>query len=259
MVAVRKQPARTRTTGAEDARDEFLDVAGHELRTPITALKGHVQLLQRRLRKQAEREQDIGELDKMMYQIERLNHQLDVFLAASHLAHGKFAVLPAETDFATIIQKLLDVYRRGSTGRQFSVVAPDEPIAGHWDRRRIEQAYAALLSNAIKFSPESSEIETRIARDRNGVRLEVSDRGSGVPVAERRRIFEPYAHGGNAENTGPGLGLYIAREAIRRQGGRLGMRSRRGGGSTFWCWLPLEATTTSRPRRIAAKTSSRAR
>lgn len=243
----------------EDARDEFLDIAGHELRTPITALKGHAQLLQRRLRKQGEREQELGELDKMMYQIERLNHQLDVFLAASHIARGKFAVLPAETDFATIIQRLLEVYRRGSTGRQFSVIAPEEPITGEWDRRRIEQAYAALLSNAIKFSPESTEIETRIARERDGVRLEVSDRGNGVPVAERRRIFEPYAHGGDAENTGPGLGLYITREAIRRQGGRLGVRSRRGGGSTFWFWLPLKATTMSRPPRIGVTASSRVR
>ncbi len=243
MVAERKQAEQTSAASKDDAHDDFLDIAGHELRTPITALKGHVQLLQRRLRRQGDREQDLSEVNKMMYQIERLNHQLDIYLAASHITRGKFAVMPAASDVTSIIQRILDIYTRGTTGRTFTFIAPEEPVEGVWDRKRIEQAYAALLTNAIKFSPEGSEIETRIVLEADGVRIEVSDRGMGVLPADRRRIFEPYVHGDNVENTGPGLGLYVAREAIRRQGGRIGVRSRNGGGSTFWCWLPLTATT----------------
>lgn len=249
MVADRKQEAPRGAENRDDARDDFLDVAAHELRTPLTALKGHVQLLQRRMRKQGEREQDLAEMNKMMYQIERLNHQLDVYLAASHLVRKKFAVMPAETNLTAVVQRILDLHRQGTTGRQFTLIAPDEPVIGVWDRRRIEQAYMAILANAVKFSPESSEIETRIIRDADTVRIEVSDCGVGVPIAERRQVFEPYVQGSNIENTGPGLGLYIAREAVRRQGGRIGVRARPGGGSTFWLSLPLVAVTKSRSRR----------
>lgn len=254
MVAMRKRSARARAASADNARDDFLDIAAHELRTPITALKGHVQLLQRRIRRQGEREQDLAEMNKMMYQIERMNHQLDIYLAASHLARKKFAVLPDEADLAATIRRIFEVYVQGTTGRQLTLIEPDRPVLGVWDRRRIEQAYTALLSNAVKFSPEESEIETRIIRGSGTVKIEVSDRGTGVPVEERKRIFAPYEHGSNVENTGPGLGLYIAREAVRRQGGRIGMRARPGGGSVFWILLPLVATTKTRaiqPRKSA--------
>lgn len=246
VVATRKRPAKVRASSAEHARDDFLDIAAHELRTPLTALKGHVQLLQRRMRREGEREQDLAEINKMMYQIERLNHQLDIYLAASHIAHKKFAVIPAEADLSAIIRRVLDLHIRATTAHRFTLIAPDEPVVGIWDRRRIEQAYTALLANAVKFSPESSEIETRITRNGDAVQIAVSDRGVEVPAAERRRIFEPYVRGSNVENTGPGLGLYVAREAIRRQGGRVGMRARPGGGSTFWISLPLVAVTKSR-------------
>lgn len=249
MVAVRKREAPKGAANTDDARDDFLDVAAHELRTPLTALKGHVQLLQRRMRKQGEREQDLAEMNKMMYQIERLNHQLDVYLAASHIARGKFSVMPAETDLTAVVQRILDLHRQGTTGRQFTLTVPDEPVIGVWDRKRIEQAYMAVLANAVKFSPESSEIETHITRNADAMTIEVSDHGVGVPIAERRQVFEPYVRGSNVENTGPGLGLYIAREAIRHQGGRIGVRARPGGGSTFWLSLPLAAVTKSRSRR----------
>lgn len=254
MAAVRKTPTRAASARGDETRDDFLDIAGHELRTPITALKGHVQLLERRLRKQGEREQDLAELSKMLYQLERLNHQLDVYLAASHLARDKFAILPAEADLTAIIHRLLDTYKTGTTGRRFSLVAPDEPVVGIWDRRRAEQAYSALLANAVKYSPEASEIETRIRIEQGGVRIEVSDRGPGVPPPERHRIFEAYVHGGNVENSGPGLGLFVAREAVRRQGGRIGVRARPGGGSIFWCWLPLVVTTRRHPVSATART-----
>lgn len=245
MVGPRKQTHRSRAVTADQANDEFLDVAGHDLRTPITALKGHVQLLQRRLRKQGDRDQDIIDLNKMIYQVERLNHQLDVYLAASHITRRKFAIAPSETDLTAIVRRVLDVYKGGTTGHTFTLDAPDEPVTGTWDRRRIEQAFTALLNNAVKFSADGSIIEVRVHRDPDIVRLEVSDRGVGVPPAERRRIFEPSTHGSNVENAGPGLGLHVAREAIRRQGGRIGVRARRGGGSTFWVTLPPAAISAS--------------
>lgn len=228
----------TNTTDATDPREEFLDIASHELRTPITALKGHVQLLQRRLRKQEGREDDLAELDKMMYQIERINHQLDIYLGASHIARDKYTMIPAETDLVTVARRLVSIYEGGITSHTIQLESDDEHIFGMWDRKRVEDALSALLANAVKFSPEG-EIVVRLSRTGDAVRVEVSDRGVGVSVDERHLVFEPYAHASNAGNAGAGLGLYVAREAVRRQGGRIGVRARPGGGSVFWFTLPF--------------------
>jgi signal transduction histidine kinase len=83
----------------------------------------------------------------------------------------------------------------------------------------------------------------RLAREEDVVRVEVADRGIGVLPAERSRIFQAYERGSNAENAGAGLGLYVARETIRRHGGRMGVHSRSGGGSVFWFTVPLTPAT----------------
>lgn len=235
MATVRK---RTPSTQSTDPRGEFLDIAGHELRTPITALKGHVQLLQRRLRKQEGRENDLTELDKMVYQIERINHQLDVYLGASHIARAKYAVAPVETDLVAVVRRIVAIYEAGSTAHAIELRSDDEHITGIWDRKRLEEVVSALLANAVKFS-SGGEIIIHLSRTGDSARVEVSDRGVGVPTSDRRMIFDAYTHGSNVENSGAGLGLYIAREAIRRQGGRIGMRAHPGGGSIFWFTLPF--------------------
>jgi two-component system CheB/CheR fusion protein len=240
MATARKHTSPPRAR-AEDPRVEFLDVAGHELRSPIAALKGHVQLLQRRMRKQEDRAADLAELDKMTYQIERLSHQLDIYLDATHIWNGKMMLAPAEVDLVAVARRLVTVYAGGSSGHTVRLEAQVEELRGVWDRKRIEEALSALLSNAIKYSAEG-EVRVVVARRNNAAVVEVSDSGIGVPPAERHAIFEAYTRGSNAENAGSGLGLYVARDAIRRHHGRMGMRTRRGGGSIFWFTLPLPGT-----------------
>lgn len=226
---------------ATDPREEFLDIVGHELRTPITALKGHVQLLQRRLRKQEGRDSDLTELNKMVYQIERINHQLDVYLSASHLVRDKFAIMPAEMDLVAVVRRVVSVYDAGISGHTIELESDADEIRGTWDRRRIEEAVSALLTNAVKYSSGGS-ILVQISHSSTSARVQVHDRGVGVPAAERRSIFNAYTHGSNVENAGPGLGLHVAREAVRRQGGRIGVRARPGGGSVFWFTIPFMPT-----------------
>jgi signal transduction histidine kinase len=241
-MSVSQRDEQTSSTDSTEQRDRLLDIAAHELRTPITSLKGHIQLLQRRLRNQPERESDLAELRKMIYQVERLNHHIDILLGVTHLTQDRFEIFPTAFDLTAEARRIVDLLNAGSSAQPIILTA-DEHIVGEWDPRRIKETLLALLTNALKFSPDGG-IEVRLTRKGNAALVEVSDRGRGVPPGERERIFEQYAVGSNAVNAGAGLGLYVAREAVKRQHGRIGVKARPSGGSVFWFELPL---TTSAP------------
>lgn len=237
----------------QDVRlEEFLDLAGHELRIPITALKGQLQLMQRRWRKQGASPEQLSDLDRMLYYTERLNSMLQVMLDAFHAAEGDLQLLPAEAeyDLGDLIARLLTT---GSASHAIHFPRPTDepPIMGNWDRTRIETVVSILLANAIKYDP-SGEITVTLTREGSQARIEVSDRGVGVPAKERARIFAPYTHGSNVENAGMGLGLYVAREIVRAHGGQIGVKPRKDGGSVFWFTLPLARIVTLSERAAQA-------
>ena len=247
--------------GERDARAEFLDIAGHELRGPITALRGQIQLMQRKVRNQPDRSDDLADLYKMMYQIERLNNQVDVFLAATHIAQERFQLMRAPGDMVAPVRHVTDLFAAGVRDHAIRFESDQETIAGDWDRKRLEELTAILLTNAVKYG-RSGDILVRVQRGKQGARVEVGDRGPGVAPADRRRIFRAYETGSNIENRGAGLGLYVAGEIVRGHNGRLGVRARRGGGSTFWFEMPTSAAEArkrvTRPGRSgAAKTAGR--
>lgn len=225
---------------ADPAFVEFLDAAGHELRVPITAMKGQLQLLQRRLRKEESREADLADLDRIMFQVERLNHSLEVLLEAAHVEQERLQIMPSSSDLVAVVQRVIATYSSASRAHTLTLNAPETPIVADVDRQRIELVLGVLLANALKYS-SGGEIEVCISTDDGSVRVEVSDQGIGVKKEERNRIFQSYARGSNVENGGLGLGLYVAREVIARHQGRLGVRANHKGGSVFWFTLPLHA------------------
>jgi two-component system, chemotaxis family, CheB/CheR fusion protein len=241
--------------GSDAARDRFLDEASHELRTPITALKGQLQLMQRRLRKDPSRHDDSAELDRMLYQVQRLNHQLDVLLAATHIQQHRYALLLAPCDIVAIVRQLVAVYAAGISSHSLDFETTLDTLVGEWDRKRIEEAVAALLSNAIKYSP-GGKIVILLRCQGEKAHLEVQDEGNGVMASERSAIFRAYTTGSATESAGLGLGLYIAREAIRLQHGRIGVRSSRKRGSCFWFDLPLHQPESGRGRSTRSRRSS---
>lgn len=241
-------------TGQDETerRIDFLDIASHELRTPLTVLRGQAQLMQRRLRKQPEREAESAEVAKMLYQIERMANQLDVFLAAAHIAQKRFQVNPTEIDLVVAVRRALEAPLAGATGHTIRFEAEPEQITGEFDRKRIEELIGILLSNALKFSRGGEVALLLECRGERTARIEVHDTGSGVPPSERHRVFGAYTTGSNAENAGAGLGLYVAREIVRRHHGKIGVRARRGGsGSVFWVELPLRQPVKAMPATAA--------
>ncbi|HEX8033769.1 MAG TPA: HAMP domain-containing sensor histidine kinase, partial [Ktedonobacterales bacterium] len=189
-MSVSQRDEQTSSTDSTDQRDRLLDIAAHELRTPITSLKGHIQLLQRRLRNQPERESDLAELRKMIYQVERLNHHIDILLGVTHLTQDRFEIFPTAFDLSAEARRIVDLLNAGSSAQPIILTA-DEHIVGEWDPRRIKETLLALLTNALKFSPDGG-IEVRLTRKGNTALVEVHDRGRGVPPKERERIFEQY-------------------------------------------------------------------
>lgn len=236
-MSVSERDEQTLPASVSRQSDRLLDIAAHELRTPITSLKAHIQYLQRRLRNNPERESDLIELHKMIYQVERLNHHIDVLLAVTHLAQNRFEVFPTLFDLAAEARRMVDLLNAGSSAPPI-VLDADEHIIGEWDPRRIKETLLELLTNALKFSP-SGDIVLRLKRKDDRVRIEVYDRGRGVPQGDRQRIFEQYATVAKVENAGAGLGLYVASESVKRHHGSIGVKPRPGGGSIFWFELPL--------------------
>jgi len=224
----------------EEAFIRFLDIAGHDLRNPIAVLKSHVQLMQRRLNREDDRDQDLRDLGRMAFQIERLVVRLDTYLEAARIAQGQFSlqVDGAPTDLSALAHRLESVYRVVSRTHTVVFDLPDKPVVAPWDSPRVELALENLLTNALKYSPKG-QIQVRITREPSVARLSVTDSGIGVPVGEEEAIFEAYTHGSNVENPGVGLGLYVTREIVRSHNGEIGVIPSAGEGATFWFALPL--------------------
>src|SRR6185312_11204921 len=162
----RKLPVDThRDEQPLDADDDnafvrFLDLAGHDLRNPITVLKSQVQLLQRRLNREDGRDDDLRDLNRMAYQIERLNVGLETFLEAARIGRGQFYLVPDLSDLSVAIRRLIGTYESASRVHTVTLEAPDEPIIANWDMARIELVLASLLANALKYSSQGDVIVT---------------------------------------------------------------------------------------------------
>ncbi|HEX5439745.1 MAG TPA: HAMP domain-containing sensor histidine kinase [Ktedonobacterales bacterium] len=233
----------------EGAFIRFLDIAGHDLRNPIAVLKSHVQLMQRRLSREDGRDQELRDLGRMAFQIERLVVRLDTYLDAARIAQGQFSLQlnGAATDLGAIARRLGSVYRMASRAHTVVFELPDTSVNAPWDSPRVELALANLLTNALKYSAKG-QVQVRIAREPQVARISVTDSGIGVPEGEEEAIFEAYTHGSNVENPGVGLGLYVAREIVRSHGGEIGVISSAGEGATFWFTLPLGGNAGFRSR-----------
>jgi signal transduction histidine kinase len=222
--------------------EDFLDLAGHELRKPVAALKLQIQMMQRRWRRQGTAPEQLCDLDRILYHTDRINYQLQVLLDTFHVAKGDLPMMPteAENDLGELITRLLTSGSAANPGHSihFQPSTDDAPIVGNWDRMRLETVMSILLANAFMYSA-GGEILVTLTREEERARIEVSDHGIGVPAEDRASIFQRRTYGSNVTNGGMGLGLYVASEIVKAHGGQIGVRPREGGGSVFWFTLSL--------------------
>ena len=222
-------------------RDEFLSVASHELRTPVTALQLQLQLLHRAAQRSLELFPSLGDrFDTLERQTRRLALLVNELLDVSRMRLGRVELRLEPLDLAEVAREAAG-HVAAELARSGSPLALDlQPVQGRWDRMRLEQVITNLLVNASKFGG-GQPIALRVEPDGEGARIRVSDRGIGISIEQQARVFDRFVRAVPAQNFGGlGLGLYIARQLVEAHGGKIDVASVPGEGATFRVELPLE-------------------
>ncbi len=221
-------------------KEDFISAAAHDLKTPLTTLVAQAQFLERRAETQPSAPADLPGLQRIVREAKRLSALVLELLDASRLDQGK---LVGEREPVDLVELARDVARRdGYQGRQIKVLA-DAPVVGSYDPRRIGQVLENLVENAVKYSPDESEVQIAVAQRDGEAFLDVTDTGIGIPADDLPQVFERFHRASNVDDrrfAGMGLGLFICNGIVEQHGGRIWVESRVGTGSTFHVVLPLE-------------------
>lgn len=225
---------------AERKKDEFISIASHELKTPLTSVKGYMQLLGRSIEK-GDLERVKSHLSKAQVQLEKLNELIADLLDISKIESGKLKFNKKHFVVDDLLDSVTDIIRQSNP--EFSIIrkgrARNEIYA---DEMRIEQVILNFLTNAIKYAPGTSEIQINVNIKDGQLYLGVRDFGIGIAPEQQKYVFDKFYR---VEETaiqfqGLGIGLYISAEIIRRHGGQIGVKSTMGEGSEFYFIIPVD-------------------
>ncbi len=223
---------------AEQEKEAFLSLLAHELRSPLTSIKGFAQLAMRALDGPgAERAR--RHLQVIDQQSERIGRLIGDISDVSRLQRGKLALNPMPFDLVPLVEATVAQQRVTSASHTITLALADEPLIVRADPARIEQSLVNLIANATSFSPANSEIAVTLERHGDSAHLSVRDWGIGVPQAERRQIFERFYRATNGGGKGLGLGLFLVDQIVARSGGTIAVSDAPGGGTRFRLALPL--------------------
>jgi signal transduction histidine kinase len=243
---------------AVSLRDEFLSIAAHELKTPMTSLRGYAQLLAREYGRaeMASPERARRAAHTIQVQSDKLARLVAQLLDVSRLQSGKLAIERAQTDVSDLLRGIVEGARTQLKDHTLMARLPTELWAAI-DPLRIEQVVTNLIDNAIKYSPEGGQIDVALecVRVDDSLRITVRDRGVGVPPEHRAHIFDRFyqAHAGGALTSmaGMGLGLYISRQIVELHDGTIEAEFPDDGGTRFVVTLPLVTEAVDRKHREA--------
>ena len=225
---------------AMEQKDEFISIASHELKTPVTSVKGYVQLLKHNFDK-LEDKHAVALLNKADIQLNKLTNLINELLDVRKMENGQLQYQSEIFDLDELVKEIIEETEQVFPDHHF-VFEKCEPCRIFGDRNKIGQVVTNLLENAGKYSPAQSTIVITAKLDGNKVTVMVRDHGIGIPENQQDKIFERfYRVNGEQENTysGLGLGLYISAEIIRRHDGEIGVESELNQGSTFYFNMPV--------------------
>jgi PAS domain S-box-containing protein len=233
----------------ERLREDIFNMAWHDMKTPLAVIRGHAELLQRRV-SSGERDRKDLEADAALIvtHTDRLAELLTTLFDVSCLEAGLLSISRWRTDLGALARDVTESIR--STARHHIKVLADQSVVGAWDERRIRQVFMNLLSNAQKYSPEGSTVTVSVAAGERSATVCVRDEGIGLDGAEPAQLFRRGYRAESARNvTGGGLGLYFSNGIVAAHGGRMWAESLgHGKGSTFSFTLPLrEERSAYRP------------
>ena len=229
---------------AETKKDEFISIASHELKTPLTSVKGYVQLLERSVDK-GDMVTVKKHLKKAQGQLDKLNELIADLLDISKIESGKLKFNKKHFALDNLLDSVLEIMHQSNPEYQIIKTGSAAAQELYADETRIEQVIINFLTNAIKYSPGQNKIQITVNIDCDQVYVGVRDFGIGIEEKQQKSVFDKFYR---VEETaihfqGLGIGLYISAEIIRRHGGEIGVHSTPGEGSEFYFILPLECTS----------------
>ncbi|HEU5100622.1 MAG TPA: GAF domain-containing protein [Roseiflexaceae bacterium] len=252
----------------ERAKDDFLAVAAHELRSPLAAVRGYADLLVRREQRRGDEDSpELRGLNILAQQVTHMLRMVDNILDVSRIDAGQVSLQLQRVNLVPLIEQVIE-QQRPTAGDRMLVLESDEPeLSVVCDSLRIRQVLTNLVGNAIRYSPAATRVTVRIAIEPAGViaarhpayankladrdaqalmaLIAVHDQGAGISEEQLGRLFKRYARGRERRGEGLGLGLYLSREFVARHGGDIWAESYEGQGSTFYVTLPLENEHTN--------------
>lgn len=231
----------TNSKKLEQQKDEFIGIASHELKTPITSIKGYAQLLEQTYQDEGDTKHKIF-VSKMGRQVDRLVNLISSLLDTTKISEGQMQLQKETIDLNALTSEIISDMKLMSGLHLFQFI-PGELKEVKADKERIAQVISNFISNAIKYSPDSSTITVKTEQLNDSVKLTVSDEGMGIPEDMKDKVFNRFFRVNNPQlHTFPGLGLglYICAGIVKRHGGTVGVESELNKGSDFYFTLPVE-------------------
>jgi two-component system CheB/CheR fusion protein len=222
-------------------KDEFMSIASHELKTPITSMKGSLQIAARLTERGADIKEVYSFIEKANKQVNRLTGLVDDLLDVTKITAGRLEFQLSEFAIGDAIQDCLDQVENNEIQHKISIEG-NKNVKIIADRHRLEQVITNFISNAIKYSPGADKVILTIAEVNKMLKISITDFGIGIPENKRNFVFDRFfrVQESSAKFSGLGLGLFISAEIIKRHGGKVGVLSEENKGSTFWFTLPLK-------------------
>lgn len=226
-------------------RDEFLSIASHELKTPLTSVLLNLQLILHKIHNAANEKIEMSEIVNMIEiskkQSERMSRLITDLLNISVISTGRLQVEREPLDLSGLVDDILNRFTVQFEKAHMKVILKNrKPVWGHWDRIRLEQVISNLISNAIKYG-KSKPLTVEVMHEKGRAIVKVKDRGIGIKEKDMAHIFERFKRAVSSKDfKGLGVGLYISRQIVEAHGGTLSVKSTEKNGSTFIVDLPLE-------------------
>jgi signal transduction histidine kinase len=242
---IREQIARAEAETALRVRDEFLALASHDLKNPLTTIKGLSQLLKRyasHLSPSDEVKRIVDGLTTIDATTTRMLSLMNELLDVAHMQMGRPLLLDRrEIDLVALSRQVTAEYDQSGERHRITVESSVPELLGNWDAPRLERVLGNLLSNAMKYSPEGGDVVVQIEQEMDWAVLSVRDRGIGIPAGDLPRIFDRFHRAANVIGRveGTGIGLASARHIAEQHGGTITVESEVGSGSSFTVRLPL--------------------
>lgn len=226
----------TRDKLAEREKDDFISIASHELKTPLTSLKGSLQVLERM--KDTPTAMFTAMVQQAVKSMDKVTTLVDELLNAGRVAEGQLHLKKTRFNLSRAIDECC--LHVTAAGTYHLVTEGDKDLQVEGDSERIQRVVVNFVNNAVKYAPQSKEIIIRVEQLPGAVKIAVADKGPGIAAEKIPHLFDRFyrADQSGEQYSGLGLGLYISAEIIKKHGGEIGVDSQPGQGSTFWFTLP---------------------